>query len=176
MELVDSAGVRETDDLIETKGVALSGKEVHDSALVLVVLDHLTESLAEGFASILNKKNHLFVFNKSDEKPPSQAYDCIVSAKSGEGIQELKKLIFNSVPKNNEGSKKTFIIRDRHLVLFQSALSSLDACIEKVSEESDIELAAEDLKIVRSSFDEFLGVKYPDELLGDIFNDFCIGK
>jgi len=176
MELVDSAGIRKTDDLIEARGVARSEDEVRDSALVLVVLDHHTENLAKDFASILAKKTHLFVFNKSDEKPPSQAYDCIVSAKSGEGIQELKKLIFNSVPKNNEGSKKTFIIRDRHLVLFQSALSSLDACIEKVSEESDIELAAEDLKIVRSSFDEFLGVKYPDELLGDIFNDFCIGK
>ena len=176
MELVDSAGIRKTDDLIEARGVARSEDEVRDSALVLVVLDHHTENLAKDFASILDKKTHLFVFNKSDEKPPSQAYDCIVSAKSGEGIQELKKLIFNSIPKNNEGSKKTFIIRDRHLVLFQSALSSLDACIEKVSEESDIELAAEDLKMVRSSFDEFLGVKYPDELLGDIFNDFCIGK
>ena len=49
MELVDSAGVRETDDLIEAKGVARSGDEVRDSALVLVVLDHLTESLAKDF-------------------------------------------------------------------------------------------------------------------------------
>ncbi len=176
MELVDSAGIRETDDLIEARGVARSEDEVSDSALVLVVLDYLTEDLAKNFSSILDKKNHLFVFNKSDEKPPSQTYDCIVSAKSGEGIQELKKLIFNSIQNNNEGSKKTFIIRERHLVLFQSALSNLDACIEKISKESDVELAAEDLKMVRSSFDEFLGVKYPDELLGDIFNDFCIGK
>ena len=176
MELVDSAGIRETDDLIEARGVARSQDEVSDSALVLVVLDYLTEDLAKNFASILDKKNHLFVFNKSDEKPPSQTYDCIVSAKSGEGIQELKKLIFNSIQNNNEGSKKTFIIRERHLVLFQSALSNLDACIEKISKESDVELAAEDLKMVRSSFDEFLGVKYPDDLLGDIFNDFCIGK
>jgi tRNA modification GTPase len=176
MELVDSAGVRETDDLIETKGVALSGNEVHDSALVLVVLDHLTESLAEGFASILNKKNHLFVFNKSDEGSPNQVYDCVVSAKSGEGIQNLKNLIFDSIQNTNKGSKKTFIIRERHLILFQSALSSLDACIDKISKESDVDVAAEDLRMVRASFDEFLGVKYPDELLGDVFSDFCIGK
>ena len=176
MELVDSAGVRETDDLIETKGVALSGNEAHDSALVLVVLDHLTESLAKGFASILNKKNHLFVFNKSDEGSPNQAYDCVVSAKSGEGIQKLKSLIFDSIQNTNKGSKKTFIIRERHLILFQSALSSLDACIDKISKESDVDVAAEDLRMVRASFDEFLGVKYPDELLGDVFSDFCIGK
>ncbi len=176
MELVDSAGVRETDDLIEAEGVARSGDEVRDSALVLVVLDHLTEGLAKDFSLVLNKKNHLFVFNKSDERSPRQAYDCVVSAKSGEGVQELKKLIFNSIQKNNGGSKKTFIIRERHLVLFKSALSSLDACIDKISKESDVDIAAEDLRMVRSSFDEFLGVKYPDELLGDIFNDFCIGK
>ncbi|MDC0061812.1 tRNA uridine-5-carboxymethylaminomethyl(34) synthesis GTPase MnmE [Pseudomonadota bacterium] len=176
MELVDSAGVRETDDLIETKGVALSGNEVHDSALVLVVLDHHTESLAEDFASILNKKNHLFIFNKSDEGSPKQVYDCVVSAKSGEGIQKLKKMIFDSIQITYKGSKKTFIVRERHLVLFQSALSSLDACIDKISKESDVDVAAEDLRMVRATFDEFLGVKYPDELLGDIFSDFCIGK
>jgi len=176
MELVDSAGVRETNDLIEASGVARSEEEIHDSVLVLVILDHLTENLAKSFASILSNKNHLFIFNKSDEKNPNQDYDCIVSAKSGEGIQKLKKLIFNSIQNNSEDSKKTFIIRERHLVLFQAALSSLNACIEKISEDSDIELAAEDLKMVRSFFDEFLGVKYPDELLGDIFNDFCIGK
>ncbi len=176
MELVDSAGVRQTDDLIEARGVARSEDEIHDSALVLVVLDHLTENLVKDFSSILLKKNHLFVFNKSDEKTPNKKHDCVVSAKSGEGIQELKKLIFDSIKKNKEDSKKTFIIRERHLVLFNSALSSLDACIDKISKESDVAIAAEDLRVVRSSFDEFLGVKYPDELLGDIFNDFCIGK
>ncbi len=176
MELVDSAGVRQTDDLIEAKGVARSEDEIYGSALVLVVLDHLTENLIKDFSSMLLKKNHLFVFNKSDEKTPSQPYDCVVSAKSGEGIQELKKIIFDSIQKNKEGSKKTFIIRERHLVLFNSALSSLDACIDKISKESHVDIAAEDLRMVRSSFDEFLGVKYPDELLGDIFNDFCIGK
>ena len=48
--------------------------------------------------------------------------------------------------------------------------------MEKILDERDVDVAAEDLKLVRSSFDEFLGIKYPDELLGDIFNDFCIGK
>ena len=176
MELVDSAGVRETEDLIEAKGVARSGEEIDGSTLVLVVLDNQTENLAKNFASMLIKKNHLFVFNKSDEKSPNQTYDCVVSAKSGEGIQELKKMIFDSIQKNKEGSRKTFIIRERHLILFKSALSNLDACMDKILRESDVDIAAEDLRMVRSSFDEFLGVKYPDELLGDIFNDFCIGK
>ena len=176
MELVDSAGVRDTDDLVEAEGVALSGNEIPESALVLIVLDHVTESLAGVFKSMVIGKNHLMVFNKSDEKNPVEDYDCVVSAKSGSGIQELKKMVFNSIQQGKNSSKKTFIIRERHLALFNAALSSLDACMEKILNERDVDVASEDLKLVRSSFDEFLGIKYPDELLGDIFNDFCIGK
>ena len=118
----------------------------------------------------------MLLFNKSDEKNPTQTYDCVLSAKTGEGVQDLKQMIVESIQKNTGDSKKTFIIRERHLVLFNSALSQLNSCLEKISSEHDIDIAAEDLKLVRSSFDEFLGIKYPDELLGDIFNDFCIGK
>ena len=176
MELVDSAGVRNTSDSIEAEGVALSSAEIQDSELILVVLDHSTEAHIENFKSMVLKKNHLMVFNKSDEKNPAEKYDCVVSAKSGKGVQGLKKMIFDSIQQSKNSSKKTFIIRERHLVLFNAALSSLDACMEKISNEKDIDVAAEDLRLVRASFDEFLGVKYPDELLGDIFNDFCIGK
>jgi tRNA modification GTPase len=176
MELVDSAGVRNTSDSIEAEGVALSSAEIQGSELILVVLDHSTEAHIESFKSMVLKRNHLMVFNKSDEKNPVEKYDCIVSAKSGKGVQELKKMIFDSIQQSKNSSKKTFIIRERHLVLFNTALSSLDDCIEKISNEKDVDVAAEDLRLVRSSFDEFLGVKYPDELLGDIFNDFCIGK
>ena len=176
MELVDSAGVRDTDDSVEAMGVALSGGEIEGSALILVVVDHLTEDCVEGLKSRLFKKNYLLVFNKSDEVSPVKSYDCVVSAKSGFGVQRLKEKIFESVQNNKNSFKKTFIIRERHLDLFNKALFNLNACIEKISNERDVDVAAEDLRLVRSSFDEFLGVKYPDELLGDIFKDFCIGK
>jgi len=176
MELVDSAGVRETDDSIEAMGVTLSGGEIEGSTLILVVVDHLTEDCVEGLKSRLFKKNYLLVFNKSDEVSPVKSYDCVVSAKSGYGVQKLKEKIFESVQNNKNSFKKTFVIRERHLDLFNKALFNLNACIEKISNERDVDVAAEDLRLVRSYFDEFLGVKYPDELLGDIFKDFCIGK
>ena len=176
MELVDSAGIRETDDFVEARGVALSGDEVKDAALVLVVVDHLTEDCVDGLKSKLSQNNYLLIFNKSDEMGPVKSYDCVVSAKSGYGIQDLKKIIFESIQNNKNNEKKTFVIRERHLDLFNKALLDLSACIEKISSERDVDVAAEDLRLVRSSFDEFLGVKYPDDLLGDIFKDFCIGK
>jgi tRNA modification GTPase len=176
MELVDSAGIRETDDLIEKSGVALSGDEVKNSNLILVILDHDTEELLPVFKSKLSDKKHLVVFNKSDKQHPSGCYDCVVSAKSGDGVQELKNKIFKLVKEDRDVTKKTFIIRERHLECFNLALSNLNACIEKISNERDIDVAAEDLRLVRSSFDEFLGIKHSDDLLGDIFKDFCIGK
>ena len=176
MELVDSAGIRETDDLIEKSGVALSGDEVKNSNLILVILDHDTEELLPVFKSKLSDKKHLVVFNKSDKQHPKSCCDCVVSAKSGDGVQKLKNKIYELIQEDKDITKKTFIIRERHLDCFNLALSNLNACIEKISNERDIDVAAEDLRLVRSSFDEFLGIKHSDDLLGDIFKDFCIGK
>ena len=176
MELVDSAGVRETNDLIERSGVVLSSDEIKGSSLILIILDHDTEELLPSFKSKLSDKKHLLVFNKSDKQQPNGCYDCVVSAKSGDGVQELKKKIFELIKEEKDITKKTFIIRERHLKCFNSALSNLNACIEKISNEHDVDVAAEDLRLVRSSFDEFLGIKHSDDLLGDIFKDFCIGK
>ena len=176
MELVDSAGIRETDDLIEKSGVALSGDEVKNSNLILVILDHDTEELLPVFKSKLSDKKHLVVFNKSDKQHPKSCCDCVVSAKSGDGVQKLKNKIYELIQEDKDITKKTFIIRERHLECFNLALSNLNACIEKISNERDIDVTAEDLRLVRSSFDESLGIKHSDDLLGDIFKDFCIGK
>ena len=176
MDLVDSAGIRETDDLVERSGVVLSGDEVKNSNLILIILDHDTEELLPSLKSKLSDKKYLVIFNKSDKQHPKNCYDCVVSAKSGDGVQELKKKIFELIQEDKNITKKTFIIRERHLECFSSALSNLNACIKKISNERDIDIAAEDLRLVRSSFDEFLGIKYSDDLLGDIFRDFCIGK
>ena len=72
--------------------------------------------------------------------------------------------------------KKHLLLGSDTLTGFNSALSNLNACIEKISNERDVDVAAEDLRLVRSSLDEFLGIKHSDDLLGDIFKDFCIGK
>ena len=176
LELVDSAGVRETDDFIEAQGIALSNSELGVTDVVLVVLDEATEHLAPKFLVAVGEKKHLLVFNKVDQSVALTGVDCSVSAKTGDGVQNLKDLILALIKRGSHESKKTHLIRDRHLVLFQSALTYLEDCMVKVGEEKDVDVAAEDLRLARSCFDEFLGVKYPDALLGDIFKDFCIGK
>jgi tRNA modification GTPase len=175
MELVDSAGVRSTDNLVESEGVVLSGNEVEECDLVLLILDHHTEDLLKEFKLKIKHKDFLSIFNKSDELKPREQYNCVVSAKNGHGVAALKDLIIERLGKNKDLGK-TYLIRERHLALFESALSSINSSIEKISKNISFDVAAEDLRAARSSFDEFLGVKYPDHLLGDIFRDFCIGK
>ena len=175
MELVDSAGVRSTDDLVESEGVVLSGNEVEECDLVLLILDHHTEDLLKEFKLKIKHKDFLSIFNKSDELKPREQYNCVVSAKNGHGVAALKDLIIERLGKNKDLGK-TYLIRERHLALFESALSAIDSSIERISKNINFDVAAEDLRAARSSFDEFLGVKYPDHLLGDIFRDFCIGK
>jgi tRNA modification GTPase len=128
------------------------------------------------FISLLDGKKYLLVFNKIDESSPSEDFDCLVSAKTGEGIQGLKDMVLPLIENSSKDSEKTFLIRDRHLMLFQKSLDHLDSCTLKIQQEKDIDVAAEDLRLSRACLNDFLGVKFPDDLLGEIFKDFCIGK
>ena len=174
--MVDSAGIRDASDLIESRGVELSKAELVETDVVLVVLDKNTEGSISELRSLLGKKKHLLVFNKLDESAPSADFDCLVSAKTGEGIQSLKDLVLLLVKSSPSGKEKTFLIRGRHLTLFQKSLEHLENCAHKIQKEKDIDVAAEDLRLSRVCLNDFLGIKFPDELLGDIFKDFCIGK
>ena len=176
LELVDSAGVRDTGDLIESQGVGLSKSELTETDVVLAVFDKNTEGLVSDFISLLGGKKYLLVFNKLDESSPSMIFDCLVSAKTGEGIQGLKDMVLPLVKSSSINSQKTFLIRDRHLALFQDSLGYLDSCALKIQQEKNIDVAAEDLRLSRGCLNDFLGVKFPDDVLGEIFKDFCIGK
>jgi tRNA modification GTPase len=176
LELVDSAGIRETGDVVESRGVELSKSKLVETDVVLVVFDKNTEVSVPAFISLLGGKKYLLVFNKIDESSPSEDFDCFVYAKTGEGIQDLKDVVLPLVKNSSNDSEKAFLIRDRHLMLFQKSLDHLDSCALKIQQEKDIDVAAEDLRLSRACLNAFLGVKFPDDLLGEIFKDFCIGK
>jgi tRNA modification GTPase len=162
--------------VIESRGVELSKSKLAETDVVLVVFDKNTEVSVPEFVSLLSGKKYLLIFNKLDESSPSGDFDCLVSAKTGEGIQGLKDMVLPLVKNSSASSEKTFLIRDRHLRLFQSSLEHLDSCELKIQQEKDIDVAAEDLRLSRACLNDFLGVKFPDDLLGEIFKDFCIGK
>ena len=173
----DSAGVRETNDEIEGAGINISLSQIKEADLVLGVFENYDRDMFKYFQGLCKDSSLVLVQNKIDVyKKNIKVFDCCVSAKSGEGFDELKGLIISSFKQDVKKDGFSFVIRDRHEALFKNVISDLNKAYHGLVSSNSIELVAEDLKNARSHLDEMVGKKFPDSLLGDIFNNFCIGK
>ncbi|MEK9649623.1 MAG: tRNA uridine-5-carboxymethylaminomethyl(34) synthesis GTPase MnmE [Gammaproteobacteria bacterium] len=180
-ELIDSAGIRESDDDIEMQGVKMI-RSFADSADVVVLIvsaedlensDPYVDNF--GFEGVV-----LRVVNKIDLGVPlglsKGVFDHYISVKSGEGLPALVRNLINILGSSSGFNKEVrFSVRERHM---RSLLALTDhlreaACNCIIGSE---EVLAENLKLARSDLDFILGKKYTEELLGDIFSNFCVGK
>jgi len=174
--LSDSAGIRNTEDEIESRGISLALDQINSADVVVGVFDSFNKDEMKRFSSLVNSKKYIKVYNKIDlGGPAADVFDCLVSAKTGEGFGELKDVLADSF-KVGEQSDYSYMVRDRHISLFNSSLESLKDAVIKIENVEGLELVAEDLKLARKSLDAIVGVKTSDSLLGDIFSSFCIGK
>ena len=175
--VLDSAGIRETDDVIEGKGIELTVSQIESADVVVGVFDSVDPVALLEIKSLGVDKVFISVLNKLDLglKDEGSLFDVLLSAKTGEGVVELKKLISSSSVIKGLVDKEYFA-RSRHIKLFNEGLVYLEAAVVKLRSGADVELAAEDLRLARVALDEVVGAKTSDSLLGDIFNDFCIGK
>ena len=176
-KVLDSAGIRETVDVVESKGVELAVNQIKNADVVVGVFDSVDPLVLLEIKSIASDKVFISVLNKLDLglKDKGALFDVSLSAKTGEGVVELKKKISSASAVRGLVDKEYFA-RSRHIKLFNEGLGHLEAAVVKLRSGFDVELAAEDLRLARVSLDEVVGVKTSDSLLGDIFNDFCIGK
>ena len=176
-KVLDSAGIRETVDVVESKGIELAVSQIKNADVVVGVFDSVDPLVLLEIKSIASDKVFISVLNKLDLglKDKGALFDVSLSAKTGEGVVELKKKISSASSVRGLVDKEYFA-RNRHIKLFNEGLGHLEAAMVKLRSGFDVELAAEDLKLARISLDEVVGVKTSDSLLGDIFNDFCIGK
>ena len=173
----DSAGIRETKDVVEEAGIAASLSQISDADLVLMVFEEHDPAVFDRFKGLCGDKPFINIQNKIDvNEPKVNSFDCCVSAKSGAGFDVLKSLIVSAFDSGAKEDDFNFIIRDRHEALFKRVVLDLNKSHKGLSGGESIELVAEDLKNARSHLDEMVGKKFSDSLLGDIFNDFCIGK
>ncbi len=176
--IFDSAGIRETEDVIEKKGIETSIKKISDADLVLGVFEKKDTSLVSSFKKMCDKGSFFIIQNKIDiNSSDTSFFDCCVSAKTGEGFNSLKNLVVSFFERNKKNNKNSqYLIRDRHVKLFNQVTKDLDIALKGLNDSKSLELVAEDLKNARSGLDEILGKKFSDSLLGDIFSSFCIGK
>ena len=174
--LSDSAGIRNTEDEIESRGISLALDQINSADVVVGVFDSFNKDEMKRFSNLVHSKKYIKVYNKLDlGEPAADVFDCLVSAKTGEGFGALKDVLADAF-KVGEQSDYSYMVRDRHISLFNSSLESLKDAVIKIENVEGLELVAEDLKLARKSLDAIVGVKTSDSLLGDIFSSFCIGK
>ena len=174
--IFDSAGLRETDDLIEAKGMALAVDEIESVDVVVGVFEKNDPVVMAQFSEMAKNKVYIQVLNKIDLGDSDvTGFDCCLSAKTGEGLDFFKATLIGAFAAEDSHSS-TYLVRERHISLFEESVLSLKGALGRLKKAEVMELAAEDLKIARSCLDEIVGFKSSDDLLGDIFSTFCIGK
>jgi len=166
--LVDTAGLRVSSDVVEQLGIERTQRELAQADVVLAVYD-VTGDVAP-LADLPAGAARIDVFNKVDLAPaPPGAL--AVSAKSGAGMDELRKAILAAVGWSATG-ETVFLARERHLRALERAGGYLDAA----AGETRWELFAEELRLAHLALGEITGEVLADDLLGEIFARFCIGK
>jgi tRNA modification GTPase len=171
--LVDTAGLRETDNVVEAAGVARSRAAVGVADLVLVVVDEDEDVEVAGGPS---ESRHLIVQNKCDLGRPQRGIR--VSAKTGAGVDKLRKAIAAALD-FDPARDRPDITNVRHIGLVERAHAALvrargAALAEGGSMPEEFVLA--DLQEARGALEEVTGRRAPDEVLTHIFSRFCIGK
>ena len=182
VRLIDTAGIRATSDVVETKGVEKSYEALADADLILVVLD-LSQPLQDTDKELLAQEGKgcqsLVVGNKSDlpgEAEIGQPY-LAVSAATGDGIPELRRQISrHAVPDYSEGAEAGFITNIRHERLLRDSLEQLERAERAVTTRVPHEMLLLDLYTALKPIDAITGATTVEDILDNIFSTFCIGK
>ena len=176
----DTAGIRDSTDEIEKKGVKLSLKKAENADLKLVVIDAKNIDLT-GFLSDLLKKDSILVINKSDlieEKldPKILKFNhVLISLKDDLNIDVLISKIKNNLKNKFIIEEDILITRERHRQHLAQCGNHLKNFLDK-NDKKDFDKGAEDLRLATRHLGMIVGKVDVEEILGSIFNDFCIGK
>lgn len=183
LNMIDTAGIRETNDIVESIGVKKSLDLIEMSDLILYVLNN-NESISKEEQKILDKiknKNHIIIVNKIDLESKidkSLLNDYIeISIKNDIGIDKIKnkiKEMFNLEQFDNQDL--TYLSSARSISLLKKSLESLESVKEGIKNNMPVDMVEIDLKQIWSTLGEIIGETYTDELIDQLFSQFCLGK
>ena len=185
MHIIDTAGLRETVDIVEAKGIERSWDAIRLADLVIFLTDAQSTPQQDELKALILKELPpkcavLEVINKADllQEPllvmTSEAL--LVSAKTGAGIEQLKQKILDLVGWA-EPQEGVILARRRHLDCIERAAEHIEKSEQFAANgNNSLELFAEELTLAQKHLGEITGKLLPDDLLGKIFSQFCIGK
>lgn len=181
VKLIDTAGIRKSDDLVESLGIQRSHEAVADADLTLLVLD-LSEPLAEEDRALLTAladRRPLVVGNKCDlpRQLDSDQETLAVSASTGAGIEGLRNAILHRLAPEGLAAPETGVITSvRHANLLGESIGALDNAKRAVEFNIPHEMLLLDLYAALQPIDAITGATTADDILNRIFSTFCIGK
>ena len=176
-EIVDTAGLRDTTDPIEIIGIERTRAAIADADLALVLVEANADVPDRLLAELPLNLPRIIVRNKIDlaaREPHADVQGVWLSAKTGDGVELLIDAITDAVGFNyrEEGG---FMARERHVTALRAALAHLVAAVAHLDHIA-LELFAEELRLAHESLGAITGEFTADDLLGEIFSRFCIGK
>ena len=188
LNIVDTAGIRETEDLIEKIGVDRAKESVQKADLVLYVVDSSTnlDENDDEIISLLKDQNVIILLNKSDlqmettpsliEKRLKKPTVCI-SAKEETGIDELSSLLEEMFLNGKVSfNSEVYLTNIRHRTAMKEARESLEKVLESISMGMPEDFFSIDLMNAYESLGRILGESIGEDLVNEIFNKFCMGK
>jgi tRNA modification GTPase len=182
LHVVDTAGLRKTDDPVETLGIARTWHEVLGADVILNLRDAVNPDTADDLDIVARLPKGvpcLVIMNKSDlanEDPRVDGERVYLSAKTGDGLDLLRSQLLQIAGWHASG-ETVFLARERHLIALKAAREHLlRAAIHASNNDRTVELLAEELRLAQHALGQITGIFTADDLLGEIFGRFCIGK
>ena len=184
LEFIDTAGIRETTDIVEQIGVEKSKEQIDKSDITILVLNYnenLTEEDQELIRLLDNKKSLIFI-NKIDLE---QKLDLEIlsnnvimgSTLENKGIEELKEAIIKEFNLMDMSHKDlTYLSNTRQITLAKLALESINHVISENENDIPVDMLAIDIQLAWENLGKIIGEYYEDELVDNIFSRFCLGK
>ncbi len=175
---IDTAGIRNTDDTIEQMGIERSLQAAGKAQIIILLADE------RGIFPELDKQDHqeiIRVINKSDKLDSNlkNNNECLeISALYGKGIEHLEQQLLSvATSMNNSGTDDVIITNQRHKQALDIALTDIQRALDAMNQDIPSDLVSEDLRLCLEHLSDILGTAITtDEVLGNIFSHFCVGK
>lgn len=179
VELIDTAGIHETEDVVEKLGIDKAKKYINQADIILFVLDMsvpYTEK-DEAIYQLIQNKKYIVVKNKQDTKiwDKNFTHQVEISALKQQGISELKEKIYTYAQDTSVSQNEIILTNERHIACLQQAKQNVENALQTIDEIS-LDAISVDLHLAWEALGEITGTTANEEIITAIFSKYCLGK
>lgn len=179
LNLIDTAGIRETKDLVEQIGVERSKKAIKDAELVILVLD-ISDDLTnedQELLTLTKDKLRIIVGNKKDLGKKTVLEEMIsLSILNKEGLESLEEAIINKLELSEINDDFNYVSNVRHIQKLEETKALMNEVINQIDIGMPIDMVEVDIKNAWQTLGEIIGEYHPEDLIDELFSKFCLGK